>query len=160
MNGKLIEAQDSKMEADTMDNIFITSAKKSEVVTLSLYNRADKYEQDTLPPKQKWVDNDFLIEEEQEPPKFPPFKEPTVAPKRDGLSSIRLAQQQEIENIKRRLAKDDISCDASILHQAIIIPEEQDRNLIDHKYPKIECSLMVNPFPKEKKKKKKKKGRR
>ena len=91
---------------------------------------------------------------------FPQFQEAGPAPKRNGLGCFRLQQQQEIEVIKRRLAREEISCDAATLERAVLMPEEQDCDLLERKYPRIECNLMINPFPKEKKKKKKKKGKR
>jgi hypothetical protein len=77
------------------------------------------------------------------------------------VSAGRLAQLEEINEVKSRLAKHGVTCAFESLSAALLVPEDlppAKLNLAD--LPDSGARLMVNPFIKLGKKKKKKKGKK
>ncbi len=70
----------------------------------------------------------------------------------------RTHQMQEVEDLKKHLASDNLNISADVIHKAIVLPEEEERG-DERNYPKMADHLLVNPFAKPKKKKGKKKKR-
>jgi hypothetical protein len=75
------------------------------------------------------------------------------------MTAGRVDQIQEIESVKRQMAKGAIPCSVSTITQALLLPEEleDDKTL---SFPKLGTGLMVNPYSTVGKKKKKKKGKK
>ena len=58
------------------------------------------------------------------------------------------------------MASSNLNVSADILHKAIVLPEEDERDDVLRNYPRPADLLMPNPFAKPKKKKKGKKKRK
>ena len=61
----------------------------------------------------------------------------------------------EIDSLKTKLAKDDITFNVKTIKKAFEMPPETELDAVPRKYPDAGAYLMKNPFPSKKKKKKK-----
>ncbi|TNV83407.1 hypothetical protein FGO68_gene17165 [Halteria grandinella] len=165
----------ANFDENNLDNVFTTSAKGSEVYSLSMFSRAQTFldKAESAKMNQHWlrsIDNLNLsaVPEETAPPSpqkvpLPEFKVPAglYPVSRDGGQIYKMEQMREVESIKSRLDRDNCPQSAIVIQRAIVMPDKLEFIPDGRKYPTPEQLLMVNPNPKKKATKgKKKKGKK
>lgn len=145
-NGELINAKNNNMEM--VNNVFVASGGQ-EVISLSVYNNADTFKTKGYSQSATVLPNARLR------PQSAPFK---FADNFQFNKSIRRDTREEIaeiDSLKTKLAKEDITFNVKTIRKAFEMPGENEFQIPSKKYPDAGAYLMKNPFPSKKKKKKK-----
>jgi len=145
-NGKIINANYNNM--DFKDNVF-ASGKGSDVISLSVYNNSASFNNG------KYTQSATVLPNPKSRPLSAPFNFADGIPYNRSIRRHPQEEIEEIDNLKTRLAKDDITFSVKTIKRAFELPSEDEFQIQNKKYPEIENYLMKDPFPAKKKKKKK-----